>query len=82
MLQWLVLFDEKMRADGLIPGWKNDYAITAWVHDEIQVATKEGIENDTGNRLKEMAKEAGQQLKVRSKVEADFTVGTSWANTH
>ena len=80
--KWLVLFDEKMRADGLIPGWKNDYAITAWVHDEIQVATKEGIENDTGNRLKEMAKEAGRQLKVRSKVEADFTVGTSWANTH
>ena len=56
-----------MKADGLIPGWKNDYAITAWVHDEIQVATKEGIENDTGNRLKEMAKEAGQQLKVRAK---------------
>jgi DNA polymerase-1 len=59
-----------------------DAYIMAWVHDEVQIAVKKGYENDVGNITGRMAQEAGAALAIEIPIEADFSVGDTWADTH
>ena len=58
-----------------------DSQIIAIVHDEIQIQTK-GEPDDVGNLARRMAKEAGKQLGFTIPIEAEHSVGRTWADTH
>ena len=65
---------------------KQDYAdtayIMAWVHDEVQIAVRKGQEDDVGNITRRMAQEAGRAFKITLPIEAEHSVGQTWADTH
>jgi DNA polymerase I-like protein with 3'-5' exonuclease and polymerase domains len=53
-----------------------------WVHDEFQMAVREGLEEDFGKMVVECAARAGEFFKFRCPVGAEFKIGTSWYDTH
>ena len=53
-----------------------------WIHDEIQVSCKKDIAKRVGITLVDCAKEAGEMLKVKMPVDAEYVIGESWADTH
>ena len=72
--QWVKLVDQAI-AD-------LDAYIVGWIHDEVQIASKSGTEDDVGHRLRRMAEEAGKSLSITIPIDADYVVGTNWSETH
>ena len=71
--QWVKLVDQAI-AD-------LDAYIVGWIHDEVQIASKSGTEDDVGNRLQRMAEEAGKSLSITIPITADYVVGNDWSET-
>ena len=64
------MIDEHLRAEGL-----DEHAyMMAWVHDEVQVAVREGYETNVGDRLRRMAQEAGEHFETRIKIDAEYSI--------
>ena len=60
-----------------------DANIMAWVHDEVQIQIREKDIEHVGNIVRGSAEEAGKVwFKERIPIEAEYTVGRSWADTH
>lgn len=80
---WIVTVDELMKAKGYTHGWDGDYAYNAWVHDEIQVAcrTRE-IAEVLGETCKEAMKVTEEYFSFRCPLDAEYQIGTTWADTH
>ena len=72
--KWMQLVDSQLDADTAY--------ICGWIHDELQIVTKKGFEDDVGNITRRMAKETGQFYKFNLPVEAEYHVGDTWATTH
>jgi len=79
--KWLALVDQEIKAQNL----EKDALIVAWVHDELQIAcrTKE-VAHNVGDILRRMAEEAGTHFSISNKlpIEADYSVGRTWCDTH
>lgn len=76
--QWVMMtYDEIKKQHG------DDAYIVGWVHDEIQVAcrTKEVAEH-VGNISRRMAEASGVALGIKIAIAAEYSVGTTWADTH
>lgn len=80
--KWIVLVDQKLKAAGYKHGWDGHYAFMAWVHDEIQIACREGLEETVGQVCLEAAEEAGKHFNFRVPIAAEYKVGRNWAETH
>lgn len=80
--QWLINARKDLKTQGFSHGWGADYVFSAWVHDEVQVAVREGIEEDVGNIIRRSAQKAGEDFEFRCGIDANFSVGCSWATTH
>lgn len=76
--KWLSLIFHELKREGL----KDHAYIMAWVHDEVQIAARKGYENDVGHIARRMAKEAGEAFNLQVPIEAEYSVGRSWADTH
>ena len=79
---WLVSFYDQMHALGYGFGWDGDFVICGWVHDELQVACRQGLETQVGELLVKCAKAAGDPYKVKVKLDSSYKVGSNWAETH
>ena len=73
--KWVQLVDQEIKAQGL------DATIIAFVHDEIQIQVK-GDADHVGNLAIRMAEKAGQSFKLKIPIEAEYSVGRTWADTH
>ena len=74
--QWLVCFSKKLdRA-------KIPYKLLAWVHDEVQFETEASYAEQLGQIVVESAKEAGEILKFRCPVGAEYKIGANWHDCH
>ena len=74
--KWVQLVHEELK--------KQDFqsSIIAFVHDEVQIQTK-GDADYVGNHIAvRMAREAGKQLGFKIPIEAEYSVGTNWAECH
>jgi DNA polymerase I-like protein with 3'-5' exonuclease and polymerase domains len=80
--KWALLFEEFMIDDGFKHGWDGDFAMLAWVHDEIQVAVREEIADHAQGVALESALAAGEFYEFRLPTEADAKIGRTWAETH
>jgi len=80
--KWYLLFEEFMEDHGYYHGWEQDFAMMAFVHDEIQVAVREEIAQEAGEISVKAAQASGDFFKFKLPVAAEFKVGTNWALTH
>lgn len=74
--KWVILIDQELRKQGL------DAKIIAWVHDEVQIKCKKGIEDHVGDITGRMAKETGDFFKFKMPVASEYTIGSNWSETH
>lgn len=82
--QWCVNFAEYCEEDGLVHGWDGDFAILAWIHDELQVAVRDDprIIEICERNIKAAAYDAGMIFDFRLPVDVDVKFGMRWSDTH
>lgn len=82
--QWCVNFAEYCEEDGLVHGWDGDFAIVAWIHDELQVAVRDDprIIEICRKNIIDAAYDAGMGFGFRLPVDVDVKFGRRWADTH
>jgi len=69
-----------MEKAGFIEG--TDYKQVAFVHDEIQVLVKKGIEDEVGRIAVEAITIAGNLLNLNVPLTGEYNFGSNWAETH
>lgn len=79
---WLIFVHEFLEDEGLEWGYDKDYVQVAWIHDEIQIACREGLEEVVKQICIDAALEAGRYLGFKLPVDASAVHGLSWAETH
>lgn len=80
--QWIIEVMAEADRRGLKSGWDGDYCLLGWIHDELQFAVKEGLEEDFGKFVVECATRAGEHFGFRIKIDAEYKVGSNWAECH
>jgi len=80
--QWLVEVFLEAERRGLKYGWDGDFTMLGYVHDEIQFAVREGLEQDFGTFVIDCARRAGEFFKFKCPIGAEFKVGLTWYDTH
>jgi DNA polymerase I len=63
-------------------GWDGDFVFVLFIHDEIQLCVREGLEEEIGNIIVKAAQEAGEPYGFRLKLDSEYTFGRTWADTH
>jgi DNA polymerase-1 len=63
-------------------GYHGDFVIVGWIHDELQVACRKGLEEDIGRLLVTTAKSAGAPYGFKVPLDSKYSIGTSWKETH
>lgn len=79
---WIVGIEKQLVTQGMKHGWDGEFVFLGWIHDEVQIAVKEGYENQVGETCLRVAQETGSLFKFRCPLTAEYKVGTSWAETH
>ncbi len=74
--QWLVHIKENLLAEGI---W---YKQVLWSHDEVQIETKPETAERVGEIVVQSARQAGETLKFRCPIDAEFRIGRNWYETH
>jgi DNA polymerase I-like protein with 3'-5' exonuclease and polymerase domains len=64
----------------LLPG--RDFFFCAWVHDEYQVAAREEYADFVGETLVACAQKAGEPFGFKLRLDSEYSIGDSWADTH
>jgi len=80
--RWLVDTYETLVAKGFKWGWDGDFVIVAWVHDELQIAVREGLEDTIGPIVVECAQNTGPKYDFRCRLDSKYIPGKSWKDTH
>ena len=76
--QWMVEFDKALKEKGLSESCQQ----VAWVHDEIQLETKEDMADEIGKLAVESIKRAGEHFEIRCPLDGEYNIGANWAETH
>ena len=74
--QWIVEVHKLMQQNGI------SFKMVAMVHDEIQASVAPEQAEQAGQLMVEAARKAGETLKFRMPVDAEYSVGKSWLDTH
>lgn len=81
--KWVCLVEENMRKAGYKHGWDGDFAMMAWVHDEVQVAcrTKE-IAEDCCRIAQESMRQTQAFFNFKCQLDTEGKIGCNWAACH
>lgn len=79
---WLVDTYEALLTAGFTWGWDGDFVIVGWIHDELQIAVREGLEDTLGPLVVACAQQAANRYKFRCRLDSKYVVGNSWKETH
>ena len=79
---WLIFIEDMLYDEGFTYGWDGDFVFCAWVHDECQIACREGLENRVMEICVEAALKAGEYLNFALPVDASASTGYAWHETH
>ena len=75
--QWVALVDKELTTQ------KIDAYIMGWIHDEVQIACRtEEVATHVGDITRRMAEETGRAFNIQLPIEAEFSVGATWSDTH
>lgn len=78
--RWMVLTCQAAAKKGW--AWGQDYAIVAWVHDELQMTARPAIAEALGQLCAEAAAEAGRFYDFKCPTVGNYDIGDAWADTH
>jgi DNA polymerase I-like protein with 3'-5' exonuclease and polymerase domains len=76
--RWLVDVYDELRARFRY-GWDGDVVLVAWVHDELVCCCRAEIAEAVGEVMVHYAKAAGPHYGFTVPLDADYTIGQSWA---
>lgn len=77
--KWYATVENMIRHGGYT---KEEVSIVAFVHDEVQILVKKGLEDQIGEITKAAIKETELHYNFKCPLDSDFQVGSSWADTH
>jgi DNA polymerase-1 len=80
--QWICDAYDALIADGLKWGWDGDFGFLGWIHDELQIACRNGLGDRIGATLTAAARNAGTPFKFRIALDSEYKIGRTWADTH
>jgi DNA polymerase I-like protein with 3'-5' exonuclease and polymerase domains len=80
--RWLVECFLEAERDGLQYGWDKDYVLLGFIHDELQWAVREGLEDSFGKMTTICARKAGVHFNFKCQVDAEYKTGLTWATCH
>ena len=78
--QWICDAYDMLIAAGF--QWGTDFYFLGWIHDEVQVACRNGLGDRIGEVLTTAARAAGQPFNFRIPLDSEYKIGKSWADTH
>ena len=78
--KWVVDFHRLVKERGYTEG--TDYLQVAFIHDEIQVLVRKGLEDTIGKIAVEAITNSGTQLNLRVPLTGEYNFGSNWAETH
>jgi len=76
--RWLIEMDKAV----LLRGWKDRCQQVAWVHDETQWECERNIGDNFGRMAITAIRNAGEYFDIRTPLDAEYSVGKTWAETH
>ena len=77
--KWYATVENMIRSKGYT---NEEVTIVAFVHDEVQILVKKGLEDAIGEITKEAIKETERTYNFKCPLDSEFQVGRSWADTH
>ena len=81
--KWVCLVEENMRKAGYKHGWDGDFAMMAWVHDEVQVACRtQEIAEDCVRIAQESMRQTQEFFKFNCQLDTEGSVGKNWFDCH
>jgi DNA polymerase I-like protein with 3'-5' exonuclease and polymerase domains len=80
--KWVVDTHYALLDMGLVHGWSGDFSHLGWIHDEMQIAAKIGLENEVARVAIECAAGAGKYFGYVCPIAAEAKIGENWAVTH
>lgn len=80
--RWVIEVFEEAERRGLKYGWDGDWTLLGYIHDEMQFAVRDGLEEEFGKMVVECARKAGDFFKFRCPIDAEFKVGANWRDCH
>lgn len=78
--KWMLLVDYLLRQEGLLPDV--DYGQMAWVHDEVGVEHRPGLEEIIAAASREAMKMTAKYYSFRGELDVDTKHGHNWMDTH
>ncbi len=77
---WMIRYEENCEKEG----WKNgeDFWLSAFVHDEIQLTVREEFAERAAEIAVASANQAGEELGMRCRVDAEAKIGMNWYDCH
>nr|WP_228747874.1 DNA polymerase [Bradyrhizobium sp. BR 10289] len=63
-------------------GWDGDFVFVLFIHDEVQLCVREGLEEEIGNIIVKAAQESGEPYGFRVRLDSEYSFGRTWADTH
>ena len=80
MKQALVIADQLMQREGLVPG--TNYEFVGNIHDEFQQEVDEDYADFAGTTAATAIKLAGETYGFRCPLAGNYNIGSNWAETH
>lgn len=77
--RWYVQIEQDLRSEGYT---EDDVAIVAFVHDEVQIQVRQGIEDAIGNVIKQAMHKVERYYNFKCPLDSEYTYGQNWADTH
>jgi len=77
--QWYVQIEQMLQAEGYT---EEDVAIVAFIHDEVQIQVKQGLEDAVGNLVIRAMHQVERIYDFKCPLDSEFTYGRNWAETH
>ena len=77
--RWYATVEKMIRDKGYT---EEQVSIVAFVHDEVQILVKHGLEETIGEITKAAIKETEQAYDFKCPLDSEYQVGSSWADTH
>ena len=80
MKKALVILNDTLTAQGFVQS--QEYAFVANVHDEWQMEVSPHLAEDLGRLAVESIQKAGKAFNFACPLDANYRIGTTWADTH
>lgn len=80
--KWVCLTEDFAFEQGWNHGWRGDFAMLAFVHDEIQSAVKSALAQTYADLCIKAAAASGEFFHLNCPIAAEAKLGHSWADCH